>query len=107
MHYLKRIVAVLMLVCLSLGCGLKEGVVQKEAKSYLWFTGNTKGAIVAIDDLTPFSLSSSNSDQNSSREKHYEVIPGKHTIVITKDGREVVNRIIMLGDGMTKEIQIP
>ena len=105
----------LVLLVLCGGCGLKEGVVQKEPKSFLWFTGNTQNAIVYIDDLNPIVLNegnssaSNNDDNNTNRsgEVHYEITPGKHTIVVKKSGQEVVNRNILLGNGITKEIQIP
>lgn len=97
------------------GCGLKEGVVHKEPKSFLWFTGNTKNAIVYIDDLDPIDLNestiiASDEGENStyrSGQIHYQISSGKHTVVIRKSGVEIVNRNILLGNGITKEIQIP
>ncbi|MGB3210237.1 MAG: hypothetical protein WBB19_05985 [Desulforhopalus sp.] len=97
------------------GCGLTEGVVQKEPKSFLWFTGNVEDSIVYIDDITPFKLNSQGSSANAGSENdagrrstiHYEISPGKHSIVVTKLGKEVVNRNVLLGNGITKEIQIP
>jgi hypothetical protein len=107
----------LVLLLLSGGCGggLKEGVVHKDSKSYLWFTGNTHEAIVFIDDLNPIVLDEINrnaGDQdanvsNKSGQVHYQISPGKHTIVVKKSGKEVVNRNILIGDGITTEIQIP
>lgn len=85
------------------GCGLKEGVIQKEPKSYLWFTGNTDNAIVHIDELEPITLNK----KAKSDKIHYGISPGKHRIVIKKSGEVVVNRIILLGDGTIKEIQVP
>ena len=105
----------LVLLALCGGCGLKEGVVQKDEKSFLWFTGNTSNAIVYIDDLNPIMLNeksstSSNGDEDNtykSSQVHYEISPGKHTIIVKKSGEEVVNRNILLGNGITKEIKIP
>jgi hypothetical protein len=88
-----------MLCC---ACGLREGVVQKEPQSFLWFTGNTQNAVVYIDDLAPFTLSEENDELI-----HYEISPGKHEIVVKRSGNEIVNRVVLLGSGMTKEIQIP
>ena len=56
MAYQKTIYSGLVILLLFAGCGLKEGVVQKEPKSFLWFTGNTQDAIVYIDDLSPIIL---------------------------------------------------
>jgi hypothetical protein len=105
----------LVLLLLSGGCGLKEGVVHKEPKSFLWFTGNTHEAIVYIDDLNPIILdeinsSASDKDENTTNKSgqvHYQISPGKHTVVVIKSGKEVVNRNILIGDGITREIQIP
>ena len=86
------------------GCGLTEGVVQKEQNSFLRFTGNTQEAVVFIDDLAPFKL---DNQGNKNSNITYEVASGKRSIIVKKMGIEVVNRIVLLGDGITKEIQIP
>ena len=83
------------------GCGLHEGVVQKEAKSYIYFTGNSLDAVVFIDDLAPITIS------EDSDNTHFEISPGTHTVVVKKSGKEVVNRRILLGSGITREISIP
>jgi len=114
MTYKNIIYIGLVLLGLISGCGLKEGVTLKEPKSFLWFTGNTENAIVYIDDLNPFILNGKSSnindvDENNSRKglTHYQISPGKHKIVVIKSEKEVVNRDILLGDGITKEIYIP
>ena len=84
------------------GCGLMEGVVQKDPKAFVWFSGNTENAIAYIDDLSPIMLSEQSDDQ-----VHYEVSPGRHRIIVKKSGDEIVNRTVLLGDGITKEIRIP
>jgi hypothetical protein len=101
MSYQKIIYLGLVIFLLCIGCGLKEGVVQKEPKSFLWFTGNTKDAIVYIDDLSPIIL------KENQAKIHYEISPGKHSIVVKKMGEEVINRIVLFGNGITKEIEIP
>lgn len=93
----------LALLILCGGCGLQEGIVQKESKSSLWFTGNTQNAMVYIDDLAPISLN----DNSGFDPIYYEISPGKHSIVVKKSREEVVNRNVLLGSGITKEIQIP
>ena len=111
------------IVCVSLfafilcvGCGLKEGVVQKDPKSFLWFTGDTDNVIVYIDDLEPIELNrtyfvKSENGEEKKKEKseniHYEISPGKHRIIIKKSDKVVVNRIVLLGNGIIKEIQVP
>lgn len=115
MSYKSIFLGGVVLLLLIGGCGLKEGVVQKESKSFLWFTGDTHNAIVYIDDLNPITLNESSSSANSEVENntnksgqvHYQISPGKHSVVVKKSGQEVVNRNILLGSGTTKEIQIP
>ncbi|MCG8549310.1 MAG: hypothetical protein MI799_02785 [Desulfobacterales bacterium] len=82
------------------GCGLNETVIQKEKVSYLYFTGDTVGAVVHIDDLAPIVL-------NNAPNIHYEISAGKYHVIVIKDGAEVVNRKILLGSGSSKEIRIP
>lgn len=103
MSYQKCVYLGLVILSLCGGCGLKEGVVQKEPKSYLWFTGNTPKATVYIDDLNPIILN----ENRGSDKIHYEISPGKHRIIVEKMGKEVVNRIVFLGNGIIKEIKIP
>lgn len=114
MSYKKLFYSGLIFLIFCGGCGLTEGVVQKEPQSFLWFTGDTTNALVYIDDLAPIILNelssnSANESENStkSRKIHYGIAPGKHTIIVKKAGNEVVNRNILLGDGITKEIEIP
>ena len=91
----------LALVVLLSGCGLKEGVVTKEQQSFLSFTGNTKGAIAYIDTLPPIAL------KKSAKTILYQITPGKHSIIVKRSGVEIVNRNILIGNGITREIQIP
>jgi hypothetical protein len=114
---IKRMIFIAMIFCLLclVGCGYQHGVVQSSPKSYLWFTGNIDNAVVYIDDLEPFKLTGSYIVENENGEEerhekgvvHYEVSPGKHKIVVVKNNRKVVERIVLLGDGITKEIEVP
>jgi len=105
--------AALVFVLLT-GCGYKEGMLQDEPVSYLRFTGASQGAVVSIDDLEPFELgkadSSADARNNSSGATgpiHYRVEPGKHRITVRKNGQVVVARIILLDNGVTREVRIP
>ena len=91
------------LITLS-SCGYKEGVIQPGDKSYLVFTGNTQNIQIIIDNRDPFSAQTS---VESGRVKHYQISPGKHMIVIKKGNEIVLQREILVGSGMTKEIQVP
>lgn len=104
MLHIKFIIISLFSLILFYGCGLNETVVQKEQISYLSFTGSTSHAIVHIDDLEPLIL---NNNSQNNKKIHYEISPGKHHVVVLKNGEEVVNRVVLLGSGSVKEIKIP
>lgn len=94
---------ILAMHCIT-ACGLKEEVVVPDTKTYLWFTGDTKGAKVYIDDASPFSLRDT-SDRIA--DTHYEIRPGRHRIIVQKNGQVVVDRDLLLGNGSVKEIKLP
>lgn len=93
--------AALFIFLLCTGCGLKEGVIQKQSRSYLWFTGAAWNAVAYIDDLDPIVLKKTN------RPVHYEISPGKHHIVVKRNGAEIVNRVLLVGTGAVREISVP
>jgi hypothetical protein len=99
MTYVKIIIFGMVMFFFCQGCGLNETVVQKEKKSYLTFIGNLEGSVVYIDNLDPITL--------IQQKINYEISPGKHRIVVKKDSKEVVNRELLLGNGIVKEIEIP
>ena len=99
--------------CLK-GCGYIEGVVQKSEKSYLWFTGNTENAVVYVDNREFVRLTASYYIDERTGEKtkkeeavYCQIEPGKHEIRVERDGKVLVNRLLILGNQMTKEIAIP
>ncbi|MBN2816294.1 MAG: hypothetical protein JXQ67_06385 [Campylobacterales bacterium] len=97
MKYIISIVALLTL--LMSGCGSKEGIKTAEHKAYLYFTGNTSGAVVSIDGGEDFSVKPGQNNQ-------YGIKPGKHLIEVKRDGALVVKREIYVGDGIAKEIEV-
>lgn len=105
MRCMKWLLFALVTAGLLCSCGLTEGVIQKDPKSYFKFSGNTKNAMVYIDDLAPIAL---NTDENPDDwSTLYEISPGKHKIIVKKNGSVVVNRIVLLGSGITREINVP
>jgi hypothetical protein len=98
----------LFLFCFS-GCGYKEGVLIKEPVSYLWFTGNVQQAFVKIDEKEPFEIGRWVAEQKSSEGKliYYQIPPGKHRVIVEKNGKVVVDRILFVGNETIQEIQIP
>jgi hypothetical protein len=117
MYYRKsiQILIICLITGILLGCGLKEGVIEKDSKSLLWFTGDTNGAIVLIDDQMQIDLSRKGSNvigeegsvHRSNSEKYYRITPGKHNIVIKKSGKVVLERNLLLEAGVVKEISVP
>ena len=90
------------------GCGYKEGVLVKEPVSYLWFTGNVQQAFVKIDDKEPFDLSRATAVQEGKEGKvYYQIPPGRHRVIVEKNGLRLVDRNLYIGDGNIQEIQIP
>lgn len=96
------------------GCGYQEGIREPDRQSYIWFTGETKGAVAVIDDNEPFKVDQAYNENIETGEKEprqgrtiYQVKPGKHEIVVKKDGKLVVHRVLMIGAGATREVRVP
>ncbi|GFM38271.1 hypothetical protein [Desulfovibrio psychrotolerans] len=106
---MKRIFAFLMLsaVLFIAGCGAHDGVVSKADVSWLSFVGDTRGAMVSIDDAAPFLLRPAGYDKKQPKPQWYEVSPGRHTVVITRNDAVIVHREVLVGTGQTKEILVP
>lgn len=101
MRGLSRTLAIIFLVVLSLSaCAYNEGVIQPAEQSFLKFTGNPEGASVQIDQSQPFEL-------NDVSGKIYKVQPGKHIIKIFRNGNLLVDRVLILDNETTKEVDVP
>jgi hypothetical protein len=100
---MKRLTAAILVLLFTMmsGCGYKEGVQSEERVAYLYFSGSAKGAVVYIDDLPTFTVEKLGPDEP------YKVAPGKHMIILKKEGQILVQRTLMLGDGIAKEIYVP
>ena len=92
---------VLLFVTAITACGYNSGVSTSEPIAYLYFTGEAKGTQVYIDDLTPFTVS------DTGNKNQYQVMPGKHLVVIKREGKVLIKRDVLLGDGHEKEFYIP
>jgi len=91
-----------------ISCGYYEGVVQPTPKSYLSFMGNTDGAIAVIDETLTLDLSKElKGSEDEKKIVLFQIAPGKHKVVVTRIGQEIVNRVIIVSDGTTKEILVP
>lgn len=100
---MNRLTAILLISVFMVmsGCGYKEGVQSEERVSYLYFSGSAKGAVVYIDDLPTFTVKKLGPNET------YKVAPGKHLIIVKKDGQVLVERTLLLSDGVAKEIYVP
>jgi len=95
------LIILLSIFTLMTGCGYKEGVTSSERVAYLYFTGNAKGAEVRVGKDTHFTV------KKLGVNEQYKVSPGKHLIVVIQDGKVVVKRNLLLGDGQAREINVP
>lgn len=81
-------------------CGYKEGAVSGSQKSYIFFTGVMKSVEVSIDGAEAF-------EAKVGETQLYKVEPGKHSIKVMTNSRTIVERVIYVGDGTSKEIEVP
>jgi hypothetical protein len=90
----------LLLASTRLACGYNEGVRSTEQSSFVYFTGNAQGVSATVGDGEPFVV-------NKLGERNvYKVASGKQRVVVRKAGVIVVDRIVLLGDGQSKEFNI-
>ncbi|MBU4078570.1 hypothetical protein KKE85_03120 [Patescibacteria group bacterium] len=103
----KLILSSLLLLSI-ISCGYYEGVVQPTPQSYLAFIGNTRGSIAVIDDVITLNLDKELQEADGRGQiVLFQTTPGKHKVIVTRMGREVVNRVIIVANGATQEIQVP
>jgi len=93
-----KFLIILLGVLFIFACGHQEGTIQKAEKSLIFFSGNLENVIIQIDEIEPFT---------PSHGKHYQISPGKHVLMAYRDGKLLLNKIIILGNQVTMEIRIP
>ncbi|MCW8811519.1 MAG: hypothetical protein OQK52_09625 [Ignavibacteriaceae bacterium] len=108
---LTMIVAVMFILT---GCGYQEGIRQPDRQSFIWFSGDTTEAVAIIDDNEPFRVVQAyyvDSDTGERVSKNgrtlYQIKPGRHVIIVKKNGEVVVHRDLIIGAGATKEVRVP
>lgn len=95
-----RIHVMLFLAVMGVSCGgYNEGVVLKADKAYVVFKGNLTAVKIRIDDAKEFAP-----DPEVQR---YELKPGKHTIQVRRNDQLVVNRVLVLDNQVTMEVDVP
>jgi hypothetical protein len=100
MKIFKLSLALLLVTALS-ACGYNEGVRSTEHSSFVYFTGNAKGAFAKVGDGESFIV-------NKLGERNvYKVASGKQRVLVSKAGVVLVDRLVLLGDGQSKEFNVP
>ncbi len=83
------------------GCGgYQTGVVSEAQKSYLFFNYEAQGSEYSVDDSAWYKI------EKTGETELYPTIPGKHRIKVRKQGVIVVDKMVLLGDGISKEIKV-
>ena len=96
-----KISLTLIIVMLLGACGSTHGVRTSEQASFVYFSGAAKGAQVTVGDGDMFVV-----DKVGERNL-YKVASGKQKVIIKKSGVIVVDRLVLLGDGQSKEFNVP
>jgi hypothetical protein len=79
--------------------GYNTGILQKSDKGFIKFSGNTVGMSISLDDGVRFT--------KDEKVDLIELKPGKHTIKVFRDETLMVNRIIIVENQNTIEIEVP
>jgi len=93
-------------------CGHREGVRQPDNLSYIWFSGNTDDTVAIIDGNESFKVDLTYINSEGEKVKKdgktlYEVKPGKHEILVKRNGEIIIHRVLMISPGATKEVRVP
>lgn len=96
-----KISLTLVIVMLLGACGYNHGVSTSEQASFVYFSGAAMGAEVTVGEGDAFIV-----DKVGERNL-YKVAPGKQKIIIKQNGVIVVERHVLLGDGQSKEFNVP
>ncbi len=106
---MKRIFVILavVLVLALAACGGHEGAVGSEETAWLSFTGDCRGAMLSLDGGEGILLRPAAYTKKSTKNRWYQVAPGRHSVRISRNGAVIVARDILVGNGQTKEIFVP
>ena len=98
---MKLIIAVVIisLTFISCGGGYTTGTIQKAEKGSLKFTGNTQGISISIDNATQIAY--------DPKIELYELKPGKHAVKIFRNNQIIVDRVVIVDNHTTFEIDVP
>ncbi|MBF0163909.1 MAG: hypothetical protein HQL97_03335 [Magnetococcales bacterium] len=101
------------------GCGHhSETTTQLEDRGYLLLTGRWAGTELSLDGKAPVSLSpalmavdpqsrNATTEAPQPEKRLFEIASGKHHIVITQQGRVLVDRVLHVTSHISTEVHVP
>lgn len=97
---MKKYMLLVLLSFLFLSCGgYNTGILLKDHKGFLKFTGDINNISISINDRKPFKLEP---DVDL-----YELNPGTYNVKVIRNENIVVNRTIILDEQITIEVEVP
>ena len=92
-------ISILIFMLLIVGCGgYNTGINQKAEKGFIKFSGNTLDITVSIDNGPQFTIDVG-VDQ-------YELLPGKHMVKVFRNNQLIIDRIIIIDNQSTFELEV-
>lgn len=97
---MKKTIAALVLAAFLAGCGgYSTGTVQKTEKGFLKFTGKVEAVMISVDGGAQF--------RYDRMIDAYEVPPGTHAVRVYRNNQIVVDRLVVVDNHTTFEIEVP
>ena len=97
---MKLFVAAFFLSIILSACGgYNTGILQKSEKGFIKFSGNTVGMTISLDEGERFT--------KDEKIDLIEIKPGKHSVKVFRNESLMVNRIIIVENQNTVEIEVP
>jgi hypothetical protein len=88
------------LVCIVIGCGgYTSSVTTKDSPGWIKLVGSTSNITVSIDNGEAWSP--------SKKVDRYELAPGTHEIRIFRSGQLILQRALLITEGIESEVAIP
>ena len=95
-----RSLAALLLLCCALGCGgYTSTVTAKESPGWIRLVGDMTNVTVSVDKGPTWSP--------KKEVDRYELAPGTHEVRIFRGGQLVVQRAIIVTEGIEAEVKVP
>jgi hypothetical protein len=92
-------ISILIIMVLIVGCGgYNTGINHKAEKGFIKFSGNTLDIKVSIDSGPQFTI--------DVEVDQYELMPGKHSVQVFRNNQLIVDRIIIIDNQTTFELEV-